>query len=87
MVDDCDSPRHPVCKLHNVVFCPRSLVVIGQLALEPETENKINEKPVIKKQKATDNIDNFYLLKFAFFKEISRNKWIIKNSFFLGTPF
>lgn len=32
----CDLPRHPVAKLNNIIFCPRSLVIIGEITLQPE---------------------------------------------------
>lgn len=36
--EGCDSPRHPVGKLDNIIFCPRSLVIIGEITLQPEDE-------------------------------------------------
>lgn len=36
--EGCDSPRHPVGKLDNIIFCPRSLVIIGEITLQPEDQ-------------------------------------------------
>lgn len=38
--EGCDSPCHPVGKLDNIIFCPRSLVIIGEITLQPEEKRQ-----------------------------------------------
>lgn len=33
LIEGCDLPCHPVGKLHDIIFCPWSLVIIGKITL------------------------------------------------------